>query len=84
MSTTPFESSGEKANQQWIAEQLGISRATVSRCFTNHPAINPKTRSAVFEWAARLGYEHLESRTPKKRGRTKEYRVGVLICSDPT
>ena len=83
MSVPPSASSGDKASQQWMAERLVISRATVSRCFTNHPAINPKTRAAVFELAARVGYEHLESRTPKKRGRAKEYRVGVLICSDP-
>ncbi|HCQ80221.1 MAG TPA: hypothetical protein DIV46_09625, partial [Verrucomicrobiales bacterium] len=25
-----------KVNQKAIADQLGISRATVSRCFTNH------------------------------------------------
>ena len=30
-------------NQQTPADRLGLSRTTVSRCFTNHRAINPTT-----------------------------------------
>lgn len=69
-------------NQQSIAERLNISRATVSRCFTNHPGINPVTRAKVFQVAAELGYSHLEMRTgsPKKRSRSET--LGVLICTD--
>jgi len=72
-----------KINQQSIAEQLRISRATVSRCFTNHPGINPKTRARVFALASQMGYSHAEKKEPtgherKKRGLT----FGVLICVD--
>ena len=49
--------------QQEIAKKLQLSRATVSRCFTNHPGINPETRARVFETAAELGYRHLTSRS---------------------
>lgn len=68
-------------NQQSIAERLNISRATVSRCFTNHPGINPVTRARVFQLAAEMGYAHHEARTgiPKKSSRLS---FGVLICSD--
>src|SRR6187431_902001 len=52
-----------EVNQQLIAERLRISRATVSRCFTNHPGINPVTRARVFQMAAEIGYAHLEKRT---------------------
>ena len=73
-----------KINQQFIAGQLGISRTTVSRCFTNHPGINPVTRARVFELAAQLGYQHMETKAPararKKPGAGK--RVGVLVCTD--
>lgn len=69
-------------NQQLIAERLQISRATVSRCFTNHPGINPVTRARVFQLAAEIGYVHLQMRKPRKdrkKGASKIF--GVLICS---
>jgi LacI family transcriptional regulator len=69
-------------NQQLIAERLQISRATVSRCFTNHPGINPVTRARVFQVAAEVGYVHLQMRTPRstrKKGAKKIF--GVLICT---
>ncbi len=71
----------DRVNQQAIADRLQISRTTVSRCFTNHPGINPVTRSRVFELAAALGYQHMESRSGKKPASTRRRRFGVLICS---
>jgi LacI family transcriptional regulator len=69
-------------NQQLIADRLQISRATVSRCFTNHPGISPVTRAKVFQLAAEIGYVHLQMRTsrPKKK-RVAKSTFGVLICS---
>ena len=68
-----------EVNQQTIADQLNLSRATVSRCFTNHPGINPATRAKVFQVAAELGYKHLEMRSPRGRKQPK-LLIGVLIC----
>ena len=68
-----------EVNQQAIADQLSLSRATVSRCFTNHPGINPATRAKVFQVAAELGYKHLEMRTPGGKKSTTTH-LGVLIC----
>jgi len=68
-------------NQQVIADQLSISRTTVSRCFTNHKGINPKTRAEVFSLAAKLGYQYLQPRSAPKSG-IKTHSIGVLICSD--
>jgi LacI family transcriptional regulator len=70
------------SNQQLIADRLRISRATVSRCFTNHPGINPATRAKVFQLAAEIGYVHLQMRTirPNKK-RSGKHLFGVLICS---
>ena len=68
-------------NQQLIADRLNLSRATVSRCFTNHPGINPTTRARVFALAAQLGYTHLEKRAPERGGRGQRPRgIGVLVC----
>jgi LacI family transcriptional regulator len=70
-------------NQQLIAERLKISRATVSRCFTNHPGINPVTRARVFQLAAEIGYTHLESRTARSLTKKKAATTfGLLISSD--
>jgi len=68
-------------NQQQIANRLNMSRTTVSRCFTNHPGINPTTRSRVFAVAAKLGYQYLQPRNPPKKA-VKTRPVGVLICSE--
>lgn len=70
-----------KVNQQLIAQRLKLSRATVSRCFTNHPGINPVTRAKVFALAAKLGYNHLEKREPAAHQRVpKRLAFGVLVC----
>lgn len=70
-----------KVNQQTIAEIANISRATVSRCFTNHPGINPETRAAVFRVAAELGYRHLEPRSGGRSRTAAKSTIGVIVCT---
>ena len=70
-----------RVNQQLIADRANISRATVSRCFTNHPGINPETRAAVFRLASELGYRHMEMRTGSKQKKTGRETIGVLVCT---
>jgi DNA-binding LacI/PurR family transcriptional regulator len=65
--------------QQEIAKKLNLSKATVSRCFTNHPGINPQTRALVFETASELGYHHLTPRFDKDQ--VEEKTFGILISS---
>ena len=71
-----------EVNQQAIADRLGLSRATVSRCFTNHAGINATTRAKVFELAAEIGYVHLESRSPSVRKTKYSSNFSVLVCTD--
>ena len=66
-------------NQQAIADRLGLSRATVSRCFTNHAGISPVTRAKVFQVAAEIGYTHMESRAPS----AKQAKAQVRNLSPP-
>ncbi len=72
-----------EVNQQLIADRLNISRATVSRCFTNHAGISPVTRAKVFQLAAELGYTHMETRKPNRKGSKQSLLFNVLICSEP-
>lgn len=70
-------------NQQQIADELGISRTTVSRCFTNHRGINPVTRAKVFDLASQLGYQHMEMRAPTRpRRQVRKKTVAALICTN--
>ncbi|MDP0497605.1 MAG: LacI family DNA-binding transcriptional regulator [Verrucomicrobiota bacterium JB024] len=71
----------KQVNQQEIAEALSLSRATVSRCFTNHPGINPETRARVFELASKLGYNHMVMRANKSGGKRSRPIFGVLVCT---
>ena len=72
-----------KVNQLNIAEIAQVSRATVSRCFTNHPGINPETRAQVFRVAAELGYRHLEPRNGFQSRRSAKNTIGVIVCTHP-
>lgn len=72
----------KSVNQQEIAKALKLSRATVSRCFTNHPGINPETRAKVFELASKLGYNHMRMRVSKVKKEPVRQMFGVLICTE--
>jgi LacI family transcriptional regulator len=67
-------------NQQTIADKLHISRTSVSRSFSNHPAINPETRARVFAMAAKLGYRYSVRRPAAHAQATARGTVGVLIA----
>jgi LacI family transcriptional regulator len=66
-------------NQKEIAERLNLSRTTVSRCFTNHPKINPETRAKVFELAAELGYNYAPPRNTREDRPRVADSVAVLV-----
>lgn len=71
-----------EVNQQLIADRLGISRATVSRCFTNHAGISPVTRAKVFQIAAELGYSHMETRARTTKPPATQVNLCALICTE--
>lgn len=66
-------------NQKEIAERLNLSRTTVSRCFTNHPKINPETRARVFELAADMGYDYSPPRNATEGAGRDRDTVAVLV-----
>lgn len=70
-----------KINQQRIADELKISRTTVSRSLSNHPAINPETRAQVLSLAASMGYRYAGPRSAARRESRKPSTIGVLIGS---
>lgn len=69
----------EKVNQQFIADSLELSVTTVSRCFTNHPKINPETRAKVLKFAAEHGYSYNAFRNQKSSERSGKGKIAVLV-----
>ena len=68
-----------KLNQKLIAEKLQLSTTTVSRCFTNHPKINPETRAKVFKLAAELGYSYSIQRNANPKRTTDRKKIAVIV-----
>ncbi len=55
-----------------IAEQAGVSLATVSRVLNNYPVVAPETRAKVLQHSRQLGYVEAQRRpTPR--------RVGLMV-----
>ena len=59
-----------------VAEQAGVSRSAVSRCYTPGASISPKTRAKVEAAARALGYSPNALASSLTTGRTK--MVGVV------
>jgi len=66
-------------NQQNLARQLKLSRTTVSRSLSNHPAISAATRERVLAAAASSGYRNAPTRSVRRPRAAKPLTVGVLI-----
>jgi len=66
-------------NQELIAQQLKLSRATVSRSLANHPAISAETRRRVQEMAAKLGYKQSPGRAARRGKKSRTFTIGVVI-----
>lgn len=66
-------------NQQNLAKALRLSRTTVSRSLSNHPAISAETRERVQSLAAKMGYRGAPTRAVRKPRRSKPITFGVLI-----
>ncbi|MDQ8204786.1 LacI family DNA-binding transcriptional regulator [Pelagicoccus sp. SDUM812003] len=68
-----------KLNQKLIADKLNLSRTTVSRCFTNHPKINPETRAKVFRLAAEMGYSYSAQRNGNNAKLAGRRKLAVIV-----
>ncbi len=66
-------------NQQQLARLLNLSRTTISRSLSNHPAIHPDTRAKVQLLAGKLGYRNAPTRVIRRSKQSKPLAVGVLI-----
>lgn len=69
----------KKPNQKLIADRLSLSTTTVSRCFTNHPKINPETRAQVFQLAAELGYNYTVQRNASPKDENGRNTIAVIV-----
>ena len=50
----------KKVNTAMIAQQLNLSRNTVSRALNGSPAVNEKTKQIIFQTAIEMGYQKLK------------------------
>ena len=73
-----MKSSYPKVTLQTLADQLGISTATVSRALQNNRTIHSKTRARVMAAAARLGYDR-----PSRGSLTRSDDLRVLLLLPP-
>jgi LacI family transcriptional regulator len=55
----------KKVRLQEIAEQAGVSIATVSRSLINHPAVGDVTKEKILKLSNQLGYRPLRKTKPK-------------------
>lgn len=66
-------------NQDELARALNLSRTTVSRSLSNHPAISAATRRRVQAMARKLGYRRAPTRAVRRPRDAKPITYGVLI-----
>ncbi len=69
----------KKLNQKQLSRLLNVSRTTISRSLSNHPAIHPDTRAKVQALATKLGYRNAPTRVLRRSKQSKPLRLGVLI-----
>ncbi len=63
-----------------IAEECGVSTATVSKALNDHDDVNPVTKQRICDAAKRLGYLPNSMARALKTKRT--YNIGVLMVDD--
>lgn len=68
-------------DQEEIARALSLSRSTVSRSLSGHPAIHPDTRARVLATAHDLGYRVREHNRGRRATPNKIATFGVLIAT---
>ena len=69
----------KKPSQKQLARLLNLSRTTISRSLSNHPAIHHETRSRVQALANKLGYNKTPTRIVRRGKQSTPLRIGVLI-----
>lgn len=68
-----------RINQDELARALNLSRTTVSRSLSNHPAISAITRRKVQALARKLGYRAAPIRAVRRARTAKPISFGVLL-----
>ena len=69
----------KKPSQKQLARLLNLSRTTISRSLSNHPAIHPDTRVKVQALAGKLGYSKTPTRVIRRSKQSAPLRIGVLV-----
>lgn len=62
-----------------LASKLNLSKYSVSRALTGKQGVSEDTRKAVFELAAKLGYDHPTVASPRSRPNTLKKDILLLL-----
>jgi len=68
---------GKKITIYDLAQQLGVSTATVSRSLNDHPSISPKTKERIIRYAQKSGYR--TNRFAANLSNQKSNTIGVIV-----
>ncbi|OWR28528.1 LacI family transcriptional regulator [Saccharibacillus sp. O23] len=79
---TPTYTSKSKVTMQDIADQLGISKNSVSQALAGKDGVSEETRRTIVRTAAEMGYAYSENRGRRREEPPQESGSIALIASD--
>lgn len=68
---------GKKITIYDLAQQLGVSTATISRSLNDHPSISPKTKERIVSYAQKAGYR--TNKFAANLSNQKSNTIGVIV-----
>lgn len=74
-----MNSQPQRATIKTIAQETGLSTATVSKALKSSPQVRPETRALIHEAAKRLGYQANMHGVQLRTGRT--YQIAVVMMA---
>ncbi|ODM27240.1 LacI family DNA-binding transcriptional regulator [Acetivibrio mesophilus] len=72
----------KKVTMEFIANQLGITKNTVSLALRNMPGVSEKTRNEILRTAEKYGYKYKKSNTKNNTGDSKTESICLMLSND--
>ncbi|GAE90293.1 LacI family DNA-binding transcriptional regulator [Acetivibrio straminisolvens] len=72
----------KKVTMEFIANQLGITKNTVSLALRNMPGVSEKTRNEILRTAEKYGYKYKKSNTKNNTSDPKTESICLMLSND--